>query len=71
MEKYKIRIISRPGATLEKDLILACDHAAVRRGQKLRAPGERLEVYRRDECIFISEELGYVALPPDRLAATQ
>jgi hypothetical protein len=72
MSKYLIRITSKLGATLEKPLILNCDFAAVRHGKQLAAPGERLEVWRGDECIFMSEELGYVHVQkPAGYAAAQ
>ena len=58
MEKYIIRVTSRLGATVEKSLVLECDYSAVRHGQRLAAAEERLEVWRGDECIFASEELG-------------
>jgi hypothetical protein len=58
MEKYTIRVTSRLGATVEKSLVLECDYSAIRHGQCLAAAKERLEVWRGDECIFASEELG-------------
>lgn len=58
MEQYAFRITSKLGATLEQSLIFASDSAAIRHGQKLAAPGERLEVWRAGERIFLSEELG-------------
>ncbi len=56
MEKYIIRVTSRLGATVEKSLVLECDYSAVRHGEHLAAAGERLEVWRGDECIFVNEE---------------
>lgn len=58
MEQYTLRVTSRLGATLEKSMIFASDYAAVRYGQRLAAPDERLEVWRAGERIFLSEELG-------------
>lgn len=62
MAQYFIRITSKLGATLEKPLVLGCDFAAVRHGKQLMGPGERLEVWRGEECIFVSEELGAVRM---------
>ena len=58
MEKYKIRVTSGRGDKLEEVLFMAADFAAVRRGRQLATPGEKLEVYRGEECIFVSEQLG-------------
>ncbi|MCU1483209.1 MAG: hypothetical protein JWQ19_3995 [Subtercola sp.] len=58
MENYKIRVTSRPGTTIVEERRLACDHAAVRHGQSLAHAGDKLEVWRGAECIFMSEELG-------------
>jgi hypothetical protein len=62
MAQYFIRITSKLGATVEKPFILGSDFAAVRHGKQLVAPGERLEVWRGDECIFVSEELGVLRM---------
>jgi hypothetical protein len=69
MEKYKIRITSRPGAFMEQDLLLAGDCAAMRHGQRLTAPGETLEVLRGEELIFLSGDLGYASMPPLKYAS--
>ena len=58
VEKYLIRITSKPGATLQPDLILTSDYAAGHHGRVMAAPGEKLEVWRDGECIFMSEDLG-------------
>jgi hypothetical protein len=71
MEKYKIRITSKPGTFLEHDLILASDFVAVRHGQRMVADGETLEVFRNGECIFMSEDLGpvYAPMSPLKMAS--
>lgn len=58
MGQYAFRITSKLGATLEQSMIFSSDYAAIRHGQRLAAPGERLEVWRAGERIFLSEELG-------------
>jgi len=59
METYKIRLTAaRNKRASEETLELSCDHAAVRYGQRSAAPGDRLEVFRGGECIFLSEDLG-------------
>lgn len=69
MDRYKIFVTSRPGATFEQDLILGCDIMAVRHGQRMAAPGERLEVWRGDKLIFRSEALGTVPRAPTKSAS--
>ena len=65
METYKIRLTAaRNKRASEETLELSCDHAAVRYGQRSAAPGDRLEVFRGGECIFLSEDL---VLSPPRL----
>jgi hypothetical protein len=59
METYKIRVTTAPAKQpTEETLSLTCDHAAIRYGQHRTAPGDKLEVFRGKECIFISEDLG-------------
>lgn len=58
MENYKIRITAQQGTSLDQDISLAGDYCAVRYGQRMAAPGDTLEVWRANECIFLSEDLG-------------
>jgi hypothetical protein len=59
METYKIRLTPAQNRhASEETLELSCDHAAVRYGQRSAAAGDRLEVFRAGECIFLSEDLG-------------
>jgi len=58
MEKYRIRISGNPSAQVDEEVRLANDFAAIRHGQRLAAPGEKLEIYRGSDCIFMSQDLG-------------
>jgi hypothetical protein len=71
MEKYQIRITSKPGDALKPDVILSCDYAAVRYGQRMAEPGEKVEVWRSGECIFLSEDLGCRRIPKELKQAAQ
>jgi hypothetical protein len=60
VEKYLIRFGRGSGAVREVEVTLAGDLSAVRQGQRMIGPGEMLEVWRGDELIFRSQELGQV-----------
>ena len=54
MQSYKIRIVGR----LDEVGPYNSDFSAVSYGQRLARAGETLEVFRREERIFKSEDLG-------------
>lgn len=58
MDQYTFRVTSKLGATLEQSMIFSSDYGAIQHGQRLAAPGERLEVWRAGERIFLSQDLG-------------
>lgn len=56
METYRIRV-AQTGRAASHEVRVASDFAAIRHGQRLATQGDTIEVFRRDECIFKSEEL--------------
>ena len=37
---------------------LASDYTAIRRASRMASPGDRIGVWRANECIFMSQDLG-------------
>jgi hypothetical protein len=49
MQPYRIQVLGRPHCV---EIKVASDFAAVRRAEHIARPGDPLQVWRGDKCIF-------------------
>lgn len=55
METYTVRVISKQGAALGRQVRFDSDREAIRWGIEAAAPGETLEVWRETEMIYLGQ----------------
>jgi hypothetical protein len=60
MSIYKIKIIRRH-LVAEQEVDVRTDYAAIQYGRQSCSPGETVQVYRSDECIYLTRQLGCVS----------
>ena len=66
MEKFIIRVTPYRGNVVQHTMKLASANAAIRYARMMAEDAARLEVWRNDEIVFMTEELGH-SLPPRSL----